>query len=250
MYKPKPKELAGELLEAYIMERQLKPGDKLPPERMMCEMWSLNRSTLRRAIAKMERDGLLRSKPGSGTYLSAPKFNRILQDLHSLSWSAAEQRRNLSNRLLNVTRIECDKTLAKQFGQMLGYPLYKIVRLRSIDGQPLMLETAFIPEDRAEGLPDRDLEGNSLFETLEEYGLIPERGDEKIGITYATADEAELMRVPEKSPMFWIVSKTYDQTGSLMEYCRTVARPDLMRLTSVLEQRDPALREEKTADEG
>lgn len=239
-YKPKPRELAMELLESYILENQLVPGDRLPSERDLCDMWSLNRSTLRSAIARMENDGLLYTKPNSGTYIARPKFTRNLQDLHSLSWSAADQKRELSTRLLHVELTECDKSLAKHFGQMLGYPLYKVVRLRSLDNEPLMLESAFIPAEHVPGLSEKDLENESLFAILEAYGLIPEKGEETISITYATADEAELMCIEEEAPLFWIVSKTYDQSGGLMEYCRTVARPDHLRLTSVLRQQNGA----------
>ena len=55
--------------------------------------------------------------------------------------------------------------------------------------------------------------------------LIPREGDEKIGITYATEEEAELMGVAPESPLFWIISTTYDQDGQLMEYCREGGHP-------------------------
>lgn len=238
-YRPKPRERAGELLEAYLQEQQLTPGERLPSERDLCERWGLSRSTLRSAMLRLEKEGVLFSKQGSGTYLAQPKYTRNLQGLLSMSQSAAEQGRMVTTRLLDLKRTECDKTLAKRFGQMLGYPLYKVVRLRMVDGGPLMVETAFIPAERAEGLERKNLEERSLFSLLEEeYGMIPAQGEEKIGITYATADEAELMEIPEESPLFWIVSQTYDQSGQLMEYCRAVARPDRMRITSVLKQRD------------
>lgn len=241
-YKPKPREMAVELLEGYLREHRLAPGDRLPSERDLCQTWGLSRATLRSAVARLEKEGTLCSRPGSGTYLAPAKFTRNLQDLRSLSQSAADQGRTLTTRLLDLKRTECDKTLAKRFNQVLGYPLYKVVRLRLVDGEPLMLETAFLPASRTEGLEEQELEHGSLFAVLEKrYGLIPEQGDEKIGITYATADEAELMGLEEEAPLFWLVTQTYDQSGELMEYCRTVARPDRLRFTSVLERRDAGL---------
>ena len=121
---------------------------------------------------------------------------------------------------------------------MLGYPLYKIVRLRSVDGEPVMIETSYIPAGRVPGLEKKDLEHQSLFAVLEEdYGVIPREGDEKIGITYATDEEAALMGVEPESPLFWIVSTTYDQGGQMMEYCRAAARPDCLRITTVMERK-------------
>jgi len=238
-YRLRPRAAAREYLEGYFLEHDLKPGDRLPSERELCEMWGVSRTTLRSAVARMEADGLLYTRPGSGTFIAPAKFNRNLQDLHSFTWSAEHQGMTLKTRLLDLKRMECDKTLARHFGQVLGYPLYKIVRLRVVDNIPLMVESAFIPAERVEGLEKADLERRSLFAVLEEeYGMIPSWGEEKVSITYATADEAELMGVQEGAPLFWIVSQTYDQTGNLMEYCRTVARPDRLRLTSVLSRLD------------
>ena len=44
-YKPRPKELATEYLESYILENNLKAHDRLPPERELSQMWNLNRVT-------------------------------------------------------------------------------------------------------------------------------------------------------------------------------------------------------------
>jgi len=142
----------------------------------------------------------------------------------------------VTTRLLELRRTECDKHLARRFNQVLGYPLYKIVRLRSVDGEPLMVETSYIPAQKVAGLENKDLENHSLFSILEEdFGILPVQGEEEIGITYATAEEAELMGIESGSPLFWIVSMTYDQTGQLMEYCRGAARPDRLRITTVME---------------
>ncbi|MCI2105987.1 MAG: GntR family transcriptional regulator [Intestinimonas sp.] len=245
-YKPKPREVAGELLESYLLEQKLRPGDRLPSERDLSKAWGLSRSTLRSALARMEKNGLLCAKRGSGSYLTPPKYTRHLQGLQSLSQSAAEQGRVVTTRLLSIKRVECDKNLARHFNRTLGYLLYKIVRLRRLDGEPVMLETAYIPTERVGNLEKKNLETGSLFKVLEkEYGLIPKKGEEKIGITYATADEAELMGIREDAPLFWIVSQTYDQWGRLMEYCHTAARPDRLRIASVLERRDPATEERR-----
>ncbi len=245
-YKARPRERAEELLEGYLLEHRLEPGDRLPPERELSRMWGVSRSTLRAAIARMERDGLLCTREGSGNYVAPPKYNRDLRGLLSMSQAAAVQGLTVDTRLLSIKRMECGKDLARRFGRMLGAPVYKVARLRSVKGEPLMLETAFIPAELAEGLEHKELERHSLFSVLEkDYGLVPEQGDEKVGITYATADEAELMGIREEAPLFWIVSQTYDQQGELIEYCRAVARPDRIRLTTVLERQS----EEETARE-
>lgn len=236
-YKARPRERAEELLEGYVLEHGLQAGDRLPAERELSQLWGLSRATLRTAMDRLERDGLLYSREGSGNYVAPPKYNRDLRGLLSMSQAAAVQGLTVSTQMLEGKAMECGKDLARRFGRMLGAPVYKIARLRLVNGAPLMLETSFIPAELAPGLTGKELERRSLFAVLEEdFGLQPEQGDEKVGITYATAGEEELMGVREGAPLFWIVSQTYDPQGRLIEYCRAVARPDRMRLTTVLER--------------
>lgn len=237
-YKPRPSARARELLEGFLVEYGLEPGNRLPSERFLSQHWGLSRSTLRGALALMEENGTLCSRPGAGTFVAPAKYTRSLQGLLSMSQAAAEQGRTVATRLLQLERTECDKHLARRFGQLLGFPLYKIVRLRSVDGEPVMVETSYIPAHQVPGLEELDLENHSLFAILEDkYGIIPWQGSEKIGITYATEEEAELMGVAPESPLFWIISTTYDQDGQLMEYCRAAARSDRLRITTVLERK-------------
>jgi len=131
--------------------------------------------------------------------------------------------------------VECDKHLAQRFQRMLGEKLYRISRLRILDGVPIMIENAFIPCDLAPGLEEHDLVKGSLFAVLERsYGLIMDHGEEKASITAATAEEAEYLEIKPDSPAFWIVSTTRTPDDVVVEYCRTVARVDVVEMSSVL----------------
>lgn len=85
---PRPREQALEQIMAYILENKLSADDKLPPEREMCQMWGVNRCTLRSAIAALTEQGIVYAVQGSGTRI-AHRFRRILQDLQGFSEYAA-----------------------------------------------------------------------------------------------------------------------------------------------------------------
>ncbi|MBX6360845.1 MAG: FadR family transcriptional regulator [Acidobacterium ailaaui] len=53
-----------------IASGQLKPGDKLPPERVLAERMGVGRSYVRDAIRKLEFYGLVKTYPQNGTYIS------------------------------------------------------------------------------------------------------------------------------------------------------------------------------------
>lgn len=48
----------------------LKPGDRLPPERQLAIMFGVSRNSVREAIKSLEQHGVLISKPGAGTYIA------------------------------------------------------------------------------------------------------------------------------------------------------------------------------------
>lgn len=73
----KPRDEAIEKIENYIIHNHLKPGDRLPSERSMCDMWDFNRSTLRSAIKQLILEGKIYNKNGSGTYVSGESWCEI-----------------------------------------------------------------------------------------------------------------------------------------------------------------------------
>ncbi len=57
-------------LRNLISSGQLKPGDRLPSERLLAERFGVGRGYIREAILKLEFYGLLKTSPQSGTYVS------------------------------------------------------------------------------------------------------------------------------------------------------------------------------------
>ena len=179
-YRIRPREAALEAITAYITAGKLRPGDRLPAEREMCQMWSLNRSTLRSALSRLERDGTLDIRQGAGIFVARPKFRRNLQNLKSFSQESCYQGLRLENRVLSLSQIECDKQFSRRFQVMLGTLLWRLSRLRIIDGGPVAIETSFFRQDRVPESDRFDFGKDSLFRVFEmEYGATPVLGDKK-----------------------------------------------------------------------
>lgn len=231
---PRPRDRALEHIMAYILTNHLKAGDKLPTEREMCQMWGINRCTLRSAIAVLEEQGTLHAIHGSCTCV-APRFRRTLQDLQSFSEYASDNGLCLETQLLSMSVVECDKQLSKRLHLTLGKKVWRISRLRILSRQPVLIENAYIPKELAPELDQHDLIKESLFSVLQNvYGIELHHGEEKTSITTATAEEAQYLQIRSGSPIFWIVNVTESPDGTPVEYCRTVARADMLELASTL----------------
>lgn len=57
-------------IEGAIREKKLVPGQKLPPEKQMCEMFGVSRTALREALQMLSTRGLITIKKGSGVYIN------------------------------------------------------------------------------------------------------------------------------------------------------------------------------------
>ena len=65
-----------------ISSGQLKPGDRLPAERILAEKFGVGRGYIREAILKLEFYGLLKTSPQSGTYVAGYSL-KILDSIFS-----------------------------------------------------------------------------------------------------------------------------------------------------------------------
>ena len=75
-------------LRQLISSGQLKPGDRLPAERILAEKFGVGRGYVREAILKLEFFGLLKTSPQSGTYvagLSIKILDSLLSEVISLN---------------------------------------------------------------------------------------------------------------------------------------------------------------------
>lgn len=65
-------QLAGALTEA-IRSGALRPGDRLPPHRELASELGINITTVTRAMAVLQEQGLIESRPGRGTQVAQPR---------------------------------------------------------------------------------------------------------------------------------------------------------------------------------
>jgi GntR family transcriptional repressor for pyruvate dehydrogenase complex len=68
-------------IQRLIRDGLLKPGDKLPPERELVEMFQVSRSSLRDAIRALELMGLVEPRQGEGTIVREPSSDALINPL-------------------------------------------------------------------------------------------------------------------------------------------------------------------------
>jgi DNA-binding FadR family transcriptional regulator len=65
-------------LRAWLAQRELPPGGKLPPERALCDLLGVSRGELRKALAVLEQDGELWRHVGKGTFIGLRPAEEVI----------------------------------------------------------------------------------------------------------------------------------------------------------------------------
>lgn len=233
-YRTRPRDEATERIECYILENNLAPHAKLPSERDMCEMWNYNRTTLRSAVKRLMVEGKLYNRKGSGTFVAPPKLERNLQDAKSTSEAILAAGRSLRTQTLCLQTIECDKHIAQHLQMQLPGRVMYLRRLRVMDGRPVTIESSYMDTVRCPSVERYDFYNESFYDILAQCGIVVDHGQERVGITYATLEEAELLQVEEGAPLFYLSGVAYDKQNCPIEYFKSVSRADRLRFSSVL----------------
>src|SRR5215212_151118 len=70
-------------IQALIAEGKLKPGDQLPPERVLAETFRGSRPSGREALGALGMSGLIEGRQGGGTFVRTPSVDDLVQPLAS-----------------------------------------------------------------------------------------------------------------------------------------------------------------------
>lgn len=215
-----------EFVEAYIIDNNLMPGDRLPSEREMCDMWDLNRVTLRKALKRLSEYGVTESRLGLGTFVAQPKMVRNLQDTIGFSQAACDAGHVPSHHVVGCELTEANKFAVRHLHVMLASPVFIMKRVNYLDGHPVSVETSWVNAHGCEDIGSHDFEKESLYEVLEhEYGIVPAAGSERIDVTKVDEEEAKLLDVEVGTSAFFQSGLIFGEDSRPVEYFKSVVLP-------------------------
>ena len=235
--KPHPKYyvVKGRLAE---MLAGLSPGEALPPERALAEMFSTSRTTVRQALHELTIEGRLVRRHGRGTFAAPPK---VAQPLQLTSYTEDMRRQGLASRsrLLSVSYVRADEALAERLQLRRGTRVLRISRLRLASEEPMAIETTHLEAARFPGLARLLGDSVSLYALLSErYGVHLARAEETIETVPATPLEAGLLEVTVGYPLMLLSRHSRDRAGRPIEWVTSFYRGDRYKFVAQLEPPD------------
>jgi GntR family transcriptional regulator len=207
-----------------IASGELSRGDRLQGERDLSTAFGVGRTTVRRALAELERDGLVESQPGRGSFVAGGPLSES-STLMGLSELGAA-------RGLRATLTE-----AELFGIAPGAPVFHLERVRFLDGLEVAVADSLVPEARAPGLDRVDFTGASLYAELDARSASPVRADFTAWAAGADERVAALLAIAPGDPVLETSTRALDVHGRVVETSMVIYRADRYRLQTSLSRR-------------
>jgi GntR family transcriptional regulator len=239
-------------LRQMIRSGQVRPGSMLPGEHELATRLGVSRHTIRHALGVLAAEGLVRRQRGrgGGTVVStpqeaaAPLIERGLGSFYAFAWEVQARGGAQLSFVLERVQISATSELAERLALEPGTPLERIVRLRTADGEPLVLETLYLAAALANGLEQAELERGSVYDALERmHGIRIVRARETIRPIVLTRSVARLLRVPSGSPAFAITRRTFAEAGPI-EWQESIVRGDRYLYSVELSRGSPSATDE------
>jgi GntR family transcriptional regulator len=220
-----------EALTAQIEEGQLKSYDRLPSEKELCEQWQASRSTVRKAMDQLTDRGKIFRVPGKGSFVSFPKISHNTSQILSFTEKMKAQGLDVVTKLIQKELIEPNEETATALKLAHRDRVLKIQRLRIVKGEPMALQTAFMPSSICGNLMKEDLESKSLnYLIRERCNVRLSRSDIWIEAPIISPKERQLLGNPRVPIFLAVVGVTFDQNDKPVRFSRGVFRGDRVRL--------------------
>jgi GntR family transcriptional regulator len=229
--------VAGELRDR-IDDGQLRPGAALPSEAQLCARFGVSRGTVRSALAALRREGLIDGGQGRPPVVRDAVASQPFENLLSFTAWAGQAGRSPGQHTIEVARRAVSEAAAAELGLAPGTAAVDLLRVRSLDGEPVMVERATFIEPVGRLLFDFDPDSGSIYAYLAARGVDLRSARHTFDAVPASAVDAGLLGVPAGTPLLRERRRAVSADGTPLEYGDDRYRPD--RVTFTIDNARPA----------
>ncbi len=215
------------VLEQGINQNKALAGQFFPAERAIAQQLAISRVTVSRALSLLEDKGLIVRQQGVGTRISQ-HLDYSLDDEEAGFTKLVLQTGGIAgNRWLERTTMLLPDEVASNVPALKGERVTKLRRVRLINGEPVSLETIWIP---LAWLPAPEILEHSLYQYWAERGILPAKKKVRIKAIACQAETARLLNIQPGMPLLFYRQHTYNAQNGLLEYCEIYCRSDIYEI--------------------
>ena len=132
----------------------LRPGDAIPSESQLCARYGISRMTVRQGLNLLGEADYIRSVPGKGSFVSAPRLDRIALEFGE---GALGDGRRLEQELLGVEVVSADAEVAERLSLTEAAKVVQFRRLSLLGTKPVAFEQKYLPYAKGRPLVEQEI---------------------------------------------------------------------------------------------
>ena len=210
-----------------VASGEWRPGDQIPTIRQLGELYGVSRMTVVQALDPLAHEGVLIRWQGKGIFVGQPRAAQPRIQLLSFTEETVARGATPSSRTLRLRLEPATPGLMARFDLKPYERVVLLERLRLVNGSPLSLQQAYLPEHCVPGLVEQREPIESLYQVLANtYGVLPTNALESYEPIHLSPDQARLLETRPGAPAFHVDRTTSDQHGRTIEFVTSVVRGD------------------------
>lgn len=220
-FSPLYRQIKGLILRA-LDDGEWLPGQVIPSEQELATRFGVSQGTVRKAVDELAAENLLVRRQGKGTFVASHHDPRAMFRFLRLApiEGGGAQPQSVP---LECWRAKAGQEAARNLAVEPGSPMIIIRRLLRFGTRPVVVDEIYLPGEVFQGLTLemlKDWQGSlySLFETR--FGVRMIRATEKLRAVQAERGIAEMLQVPENTPLLSVERVAYTYGDRPVEWRR------------------------------
>jgi len=208
------------------------PGEKLPSERVLAEMYGINRMTVKSAINALVTKGYLYRLQGKGTFAQKKDFHRLNLGLLNepgntgITARVKSQGVKISNKILTKGILSGSRYFSSRLEIDLDAPVYSLHRIRYGNEEPIAVEYTYVPYRHFPGIELIDFKNVSLYDYMDSKGRMPISFEQKFQIIEVSKKEAKYLELEQGQVVYYFEMIGMDESNTVVEYTENFTRTD------------------------
>ncbi|SEN71899.1 GntR family transcriptional regulator, trehalose operon transcriptional repressor [Mesobacillus persicus] len=219
-----------EELADQIRNGKMEVGALLPSENELAERYSASRETIRKALNMLSEEGFIHKVQGKGSIvLDVSKFDFPISGLVSFKELAKKMGHRAKTIVEEFEQIRPTTEMKKTMRLEKDDAMWKIYRVREIDGEKIILDKDYLVEKFAPDLT-KEICQNSIYEYLEgELGLTISFAKKEITMEMPTEEDCRYLDLDGFQYIVVVKNFVYLDDASMFQYTESRHRPDKFR---------------------
>lgn len=214
-----------------ISAGKMASGVRMPPEVELATRFSVNRHTIRSAIAALTKEGVLRAEQGRGTFVAnAKKLTYRIGERTRFSEILSTQVRETKGVLLGSSLEEPTAEVASALGMHSGMVI-RIDTMHTADNNPISCATSWFDAARVPNIIEDYRATGSVTAAFKRAGIDDYlRQSTIIGARHADAEDLRHLKLSPGAIVIVATAVNVDMNGRPVEYATTHFSADRMEI--------------------